>query len=86
MFIPKRILFEKDSLNYNIGKNIYNYFKENKNVEIINLSNNRIKENIPGENLYNFYREGKNTLVVGITRAMKFQSCKPSAHYQLPLV
>ncbi len=86
MFIPKRILFEKDSLNYNIGENIYNYFEANKSVEIINLSNNRIKENIPGENLYDFYREGKNTLVVGITRAMKFQSCKPSAHYQLPLV
>lgn len=86
MFIPKRILFERNSLNYNMGENVYNYFKDNKNVEIINLSNNRIKENIPGEGLSEFYKEGKNTLVIGTTRAMKFQSCKPSAHYQLPLV
>lgn len=86
MFIPKRILFEKNSLNYEIGQNIYTFFKENKNVEIIQLSNNKIKDNIPGEDIYNFYREGKKTLVVGIKKGMKFQSCKPSAHYQLPLI
>lgn len=86
MFIPKRILFEKNALNYETGKNIYNFFKGDKSIEIIELRNNKIKENIPGENLYNFYREGKNTLVVGIKRGMKFQSCKPSAHYQLPLM
>lgn len=86
MFVPKRIIFEKNALNYSIGKDIYDYFKDNNNVEIIELNTNRIKENIPGEGLYDFYREGKNTLVVGITKAMKFQSCKPSAHYQLPLV
>ena len=50
------------------------------------MTSNRIKENIPGEELYDFYREGKNTLVVGIKKGLKFQSCKPSAHYQLPLL
>ena len=85
MFIPKRILFQKNTLNYEIGKNIYNFFKDNKNIEIIELTNNRIKDKIPGEGIYNFYREGKNTLVVGIRKGTKFQSCKPSAHYQLPL-
>ena len=86
MFIPKRIIFEKNTLNYEIGQNIYNLFKDNTNIQIIQLSNNRIKENIPGDNLYNFYREGKKTLVVGIKRGKKFQTCKPSAHYQLPLL
>lgn len=86
MFIPRKILFEKNTLNYEMGKNIYNFFKENKSIEILELSTNKIKENIPGENLYDFYREGKKTLVVGIKRGMKFQSCKPSAHYQLPLI
>lgn len=86
MFVPKRILFEKNALNYKMGKDIYDFFKENKNVEIINLSTNRVKENIPGENLYDFYRESKKTLVVGVKKGMKFQSCKPSAHYQLPLI
>lgn len=85
MFIPKRILFEKNTLNYEIGKDIYNYFKDNKEIEIIELNNNRIKENIPGDNIYDFYRAGKKTLVVGIKRPGKFQTCKPSAHYQLPL-
>lgn len=86
MFIPKRILFEKEALNYEMGNRIYEYFKENKNVELIELRNNKIKENIPGEDLYSLYREGKNTLVVGIKKGMKFQTCKPSAHYQLPLM
>src|SRR5690606_13926588 len=56
-----------------------------KSIEIIELKNNKIKEKIPGEDIYNFYREGKDTLVVGIRKGTKFQSCKPSAHYQLPL-
>ncbi|GAA0079076.1 spore photoproduct lyase [Clostridium sp. CTA-5] len=86
MFVPKRILFEKDSLNYEIGKNIYNKFKDNSNVEIVNLSSNKVKQHIPGVKLYDFYREGKNTLVVGVKKGVKFQSCKPSAHYQLPLI
>lgn len=86
MFVPKRIIFEKDSLDYEIGKNIYNEFKSKQNIEIINLTTNKVKQNIPGENLYKFYREGKKTLVVGVKKGLKFQSCKPSAHFQLPLV
>lgn len=65
---------------------IYNKFRDNKDVEIINISSNRIKEHIPGENLYEQYRSGKQTMVVGIRKSLKFQTCKPSANYQLPLV
>lgn len=86
MFIPKRIIFEKNSLDYEVGQNIYNRFKDKSNIDIVNLSSNKVKQHIPGENLYDFYREGKNTLVVGVKKSFKFQSCKPSAHYQLPLV
>lgn len=86
MFIPKRILFEKGSLNYEMGIDIYNRFKDDENIEIINLASNKVKQHIPGEELYDFFREGKNTLVVGVKKVGKFQSCKPSAHYQLPLV
>ena len=28
MFIPKRIIFEKNALNYEMGKNIYEKFKD----------------------------------------------------------
>lgn len=86
MFIPQRILFEKGALDYDIGKDIYNRFKDNENIEIINLTSNKVKQHIPGDNLSDFYRHGKNTLIVGIKKGFEFQSCKPSAHYQLPLV
>ncbi len=86
MFVPKRILFEKGALNYEVGKRIYHRFIQEKDIEIIELRGNKIKENIPGDNLYDLYRSGKRTLVVGVKKKMSFQSCKPSAHYQLPLM
>lgn len=86
MFRPKRIIFEKGTLDTELGKHIYNEFRENDNVEIIKLNSNRVKGSIPGENLYEQYRSGKETLVVGKRSSLKFQTCKPSAHYQLPLV
>lgn len=86
MFIPKRIIFEKDSLNYPIAREIFDKFKDNIDIEIVNLSSNKYKEHIPGESLFEQYKEGKRTLIVGTKKSLKFQSCKPSAHYQLPLV
>lgn len=86
MFIPKRIIFESNSLNYEIGNNIYEYFKNNNKVEIIEAKNNRFKNYIPNQGRSEFYKEGKNTLIVGVKKVGKFQSCKPSAHYQLPLL
>lgn len=86
MFIPKRVIFEKDALNYPLGEELYDYFHGNNAVEVIESSSNRIKSHIPGDNLNIQYRNGKKTLVVGIKKSLKFQSCKPSAHYQLPLV
>lgn len=86
MFIPKRIIFEKNALEYEMGKEIFAKFKDKDNVEIINLTSSKYKEHIPGEDLFSQYREGKKTLIVGIKKSSKFQTCKPSAHYQLPLV
>lgn len=45
MFIPKRVIFEKGSLDTEIGQNIFNKVKDIPNVEIINASSNRIKSN-----------------------------------------
>lgn len=86
MFIPKRIIFEKDVLSYPIAQQVMEMFKSKPGIEIIHLSSNRIKEHIPGDDLYTQFRQGKKTLVVGTKKSLKFQSCKPSAHYQLPLV
>lgn len=86
MFIPKRIIFEKDALNYETGRNIYDKFKKEEQIDIISLTSNKLKQHIPGEDFYSQYREGKKTLVAGTKKSLKFQSCKPSAHYQLPLI
>jgi len=84
MFIPKRVIFEKDVLKYKRGIELYEYF-QNKDVEIIKLNSNRV-QGIPGVDLAEKYAEGKRTLVIGVRKTLKFQTCKPSAHYQLPLV
>ncbi len=86
MFIPNRVMFQKEALEYPLGKELYNRFKSDSNVEVIKLTSNRINQHIPGDDMHKKYREGKKTLVVGIKKSLKFQSCKPSAHYQLPLV
>lgn len=85
MFVPKRIIFEKDALQYDMGKEILDRFKD-KDTEILYPSARQWKGLIPGEDLSNLYRESKQTLIVGIKKGAKFQTCKPSAHYQLPLV
>ncbi len=86
MFLPQRVIFEKGALDYPLGKNLYHLFKEKGILDITEVATNRIKAQIPGENLHDQYRHGKQTLVVGVKKSLKFQSCKPSAHYQLPLV
>lgn len=86
MFNPKRIIFEKGALDTSIGKSIYKEFRKDENIEIVNVASNQVKGKIPGTNIKEQYKEGKRTLVVGIKKSLKFQSCKPSAHYQLPLV
>lgn len=85
LFIPNRIIFEKDSIDYDIGRNIYDIFSSKDNIEIICLNSNKYKQYIPGDDLFSQYREGKKTLVVGIKKGMKFQSCKPSVHFQIPI-
>ncbi|MFZ5351907.1 MAG: spore photoproduct lyase [Bacillota bacterium] len=84
-FSPKRVLIEQDALQYPLGRELFERFK-NQGVEFGLLkSHNRVTE-IPGKTPGQAYYEGKNTLVVGVRRTLKFESCKPSAHYQLPIV
>lgn len=85
MFVPQRVIFETGSLDYNLGRKLYSHFK-NSNVEINECSLNKVKTCIPGDTATSQYLSGKVTLVVGVKKSLSFQSCKPSAHYQLPLV
>lgn len=47
-------------------------------------SHNRVT-GIPGKTPKEKYVQAKQSLVIGVRRTLKFASCKPSAHYQLPL-
>lgn len=83
-YIPKRVLFEEKSLDYPLGKNLYELFRD-KETDVQVLRSNRVTQ-IPSGSALNQYSEGKNTLVIRVRKKQEFQSCKPSAHYQLPLV
>jgi spore photoproduct lyase len=84
LFQPKRVIFEKAALEYKTGKDMLEYFK-GKDIELIYSKSGRVTQ-IPGDTASKMYFEGKSTLVVGVRKSYKLQSCKPSAHYQLPLV
>jgi spore photoproduct lyase len=84
-FEPKRVMFEQEALKYPLGKKLFEEFKVKK-VEISMLKSHNKVTGIPGKTPAQAFGEGKNTLVVGLRHTLKFESCKPSAHYQLPLV
>ncbi|ACB85906.1 spore photoproduct lyase [Natranaerobius thermophilus] len=83
-FIPNRVYIEQGALEYPIGKGIKEKFdKEGVPIKIIK-THQRVT-GIPGDTREEGYREAKRTLVVGVRKSKDFQTCKPSAHYQLPL-
>lgn len=85
IFIPKRAFFEQDALDYPIGKRVFDKMRK-LGVETSFVGSHNRVTGIPGKTPQEAYFEGKRTLVVGIRRTLDFQTCKPSAHYQLPLV
>ncbi|WP_066715340.1 spore photoproduct lyase [Clostridium sp. Marseille-P299] len=86
MFRPKRVIFEQGAKEFALGKELYERFLKEEDIEIFEVSSNRVSSHIPGKELHEKYQSGKQTLVVGVKKSLKFQSCKPSAHYQLPIV
>lgn len=84
MFEPKRVIFEQEALKYPLGEKLLSYFKDKGTETSFTSSHNRVTS-IPGKTRSEGYLESKRTLVVGVRRTMTFETCKPSAHYQLPL-
>ena len=84
-FIPTRVFYEPGALDYPLGKTLVERFRHLGISVTPTTSHNRIT-GIPGNTAATQYREAKRTLVIGVRRSDKFQTCKPSAHYQLPLV
>lgn len=83
-FAPKRVYFEPDALKYPLGQELHSLFTS-KNIPILHTTSHNRVTGIPGSTPAEGYREAKDTLVVGVRRSKDFQTCKPSAHYQLPL-
>jgi len=84
MWTPKRVLFENRSLDYEKGREMRRKFIDLKiPVEVMGKSN-RVGgiANDPPAKAWN---EAKDTLVVRVRDTKKFETCKPSAHFQLPL-
>lgn len=83
-FIPQQAYFEEDALSYHLGQKIYDQLQEMGVPIYKTTSHNRItgftSKSIP-ENYY----KAKRTLVIGVRRTLNFATCKPSAHYQLPI-
>lgn len=83
-FMPRRVFFEPRALDYPLGEAIYERIKQ-LGVDIqLTPSHNRVT-GIPGSHSRQAYQEAKRTLVVGVRKSGAFTTCKPSAHYQLPL-
>lgn len=85
MFKPKRVFFEQGALDYPLGEQLFSRFKNEEIPVSLLKSHNRVT-GIPGKTPQQAYYEGKSTLVVGVRKSLDFATCKPSAHYQLPLV
>ena len=83
-FTPKRVFVEPDALNYPMGRRLYEYFQRIQIPVLQTSSHNRVT-GIPGKTAAEGYREAKSTLVIGVRRSKDFETCRPSAHYQLPL-
>lgn len=83
MIKPMRVIFEEKALEYERGKKLLENFK-NEGIETKIIKGARVS-GIPGKTDQEMYFEGKNTLAVGVRKQLDFQTCKPSAHYMLPL-
>lgn len=86
MFQPQRVLFEKGTLDYEMGQRIHDIFTKKEQVELIECTTAKIKEIIAGDSMAETYQNGKKTLVVSKKKSSAFQTCKPSADYMLPLI
>lgn len=85
MFVPKRVFFDPESLKYPLGESLYKQFLAKDNIDVIRLNSSRVT-GIPKGKPETEYMEAKRTVLVTVRKTLKFQTCKPSAHYQLPLV
>lgn len=84
IFLPRQVVIEEKALDYDLGKKLYQDFQELQIPLRILATGKRVSLDT-GKSDKETYFMAKRTLVVGVRNNLSFQSCKPSAHYQLPL-
>ncbi len=82
-FVPQLIYVEPRALEYPLGKELTDKFRD-KGIEIRETTSHNQIRNLPGENHFQKYRNAKSTLVVGVRKTLKFDTSKPSAEYAIP--
>lgn len=82
---PQRVIFEPQALDYERGQKLFCFFSDQPGVQISQTKSHNRVTGIPGKTAREMYDEAKRTLVVGVRKSKEFATCKPSAHYQLPL-
>lgn len=75
-----RFIIEQPALKTEYGRNIYKLLIE----KGLKPEVNRFKDNTVCD--YRSFKEGKRTLIIGSRNLSRFESCKPSANYQLPIL
>lgn len=83
-FSYSRVLFDKTALDYPLGRQVWQRCKDY-GLEATVLKGSRVS-GIPGQTPRESFFQGKQTLVVSVRREPEFATCKPSAHFQMPLV
>lgn len=83
-FIPIRAFAEPAALDYPLGRQIHDRLKSLGVPVGLTGSHNRVT-GLPGKTPGEAYKEAKRTMVIGVRKSTDFATCKPSAHFQLPL-
>ncbi|WP_202077979.1 spore photoproduct lyase [Caldalkalibacillus salinus] len=83
-FEPDYVFFEPRALEYPLGQELMERFKEQDVPIQMTTSHNQVR-GIPGDTPTAAYRNAKRTFVVGVRKTLKFDTSKPSAEYAIPL-
>ncbi len=84
-YMPDRVFFIDDALDYPLGNKLHGYFKEHAIPVFITTIQN-VSRNIPGSNEREKYAASKRSLVVRPKKSLAFDVCKPSADFEFPLM
>jgi spore photoproduct lyase len=82
-FLPNQVLISREALRYSLGAKLADSFRER--AIPVSLYEHRIPT-VPLPSFRERYLRSKRTLVIAVRQRREFQTCKPSANYQLPLV